>query len=162
MTTSSVAEARRGDAWSPRRVFAWAAAAEAITWTLLIAGMVLKYVTKTTELGVRIGGGLHGFVFLAFVATVLAVALDGRWGVGRTVLGLASAIVPWATIPFERWADGKALLAHRWRLLREEPRGALEKVLAAGLRRPVGALLLVMGLLVVVFGVLLLLGPPGA
>ena len=50
---------------SPKRLFSILAIAEAITWTMLIIGMVLKYVTQTTELGVRIGGGVHGFVFLA-------------------------------------------------------------------------------------------------
>ncbi|WP_311197846.1 DUF3817 domain-containing protein [Ornithinimicrobium sp. INDO-MA30-4] len=55
-------------------VFRTVALAEAVTWTLLLIGMFLKYVTKTTDLLVTIGGGLHGFVFLAYIATTLMVS----------------------------------------------------------------------------------------
>ena len=41
---------------SPRRTFRALALAEAVTWTLLLAGMVLKHVFEVTEVGVRIGG----------------------------------------------------------------------------------------------------------
>ena len=50
---------------TPRRLFRALALAEVVTWTLLLLGMVLKYGTETTDLLVRIGGGLHGFAFLA-------------------------------------------------------------------------------------------------
>ena len=52
---------------TPKKLFNFFAVAEAITWALLLFGMFLKYVTQTTEVGVRIGGGIHGFVFLCFV-----------------------------------------------------------------------------------------------
>ena len=52
---------------SPRLLYRRLAQAEVVTWTLLIIGMVLKYVTHTTELGVRIGGMVHGVVFIAYV-----------------------------------------------------------------------------------------------
>ncbi|HXH32932.1 MAG TPA: DUF3817 domain-containing protein [Plantibacter sp.] len=58
---------------SPRRFFRLIAIAEAITWTLLIIGMILKYGAKTTDVGVSIGGAVHGFVFLVYGASVLLV-----------------------------------------------------------------------------------------
>ncbi|MET0467620.1 MAG: DUF3817 domain-containing protein, partial [Aeromicrobium sp.] len=64
---------------SPRRLFRTVAVAEAITWALLLTGMFLKYVTETTELGVRIGGMLHGVVFVAYVVTTVVVAIDAQW-----------------------------------------------------------------------------------
>ena len=51
---------------SPTRLFRTVAVAEAVTWTGLLVGMFLKYVTETTELGVRVFGMLHGVVFVAF------------------------------------------------------------------------------------------------
>ena len=143
---------------SPRRTFRALALAEAVTWTLLLAGMVLKYVLDVTELGVRIGGGLHGFVFLAYCVTVVLVGTDGRWSAGRTGLGLAAAFVPYATVPFERHVDGT--LARDWRLRTEPGRGPLERLVAAALRAPVLAGVVVLVGLVVVFGGLLAVGPP--
>lgn len=149
------------DALPPRRVYGWVAVAEAITWALLLTGMVLKYVTHTTELGVRIGGGVHGFVFLLFCLTTVLVAVDGRWGAGRTLLGLASAVVPFATVPFERWAEGRGLLADRWRLRREPGAGPLERLVTWALRNPAVAALVALVVVVLLFVVLLFIGPPG-
>lgn len=150
----------RADAIGPRRVFGWVAVAEAITWALLLTGMFLKYVTETTEMGVRIGGALHGFVFLLFVVTTLVVALDGRWGAGRTLLGLAAAVVPFATIPFERWAQRKGLLADAWRLRVQEGSNPAERLVGWALRNPVLAAVLAVAAVAVVFTVLLIVGPP--
>ena len=47
---------------SPLPLFRRVAIAEAVTWALLLTGMFLKYVTETTELGVRIFGMVHGVV----------------------------------------------------------------------------------------------------
>ena len=50
-------------------LFRRVAIAEAITWALLLTGMFLKYVTETTELGVRVFGMVHGVVFIAYCLT---------------------------------------------------------------------------------------------
>lgn len=154
-------DGRVADALPPRRVYGWVAVAEAITWALLLTGMVLKYVTHTTELGVRIGGGVHGFVFLLFCLTTVLVAVDGRWGAGRTLLGLASAVVPFATVPFERWAEKRGLLAGAWRLRREDGTGPMERLVSVALRNPVLAAVAALVAVAVLFTVLLVIGPPG-
>ena len=151
---------QRADAVSPRRVFGWVAVAEAITWALLLTGMFLKYVTETTEMGVSIAGPVHGFVFLLFVVTVVVVAVDRRWGAGRALLGLAAAVVPFATVPFERWAQRKGLLADAWRLRREPGAGPLERLVGWALRNPVLAVLAAVAAVAVVFTILLMVGPP--
>ncbi len=145
---------------SPRRLYRALALAEVVTWTLLIVGMLLKYVTHTTDLGVRLGGGIHGLVFLAYCLGTVLVGVDGRWGAGRTLLGLGSAVVPYATVPFERSAERRGGLSDRWRLRDQPPAGAIESLVALVLRHPV--LSAVLGLLLVggLFAVLLSLGPP--
>ncbi|WP_285043130.1 DUF3817 domain-containing protein [Plantibacter sp. LMC-P-059a] len=148
---------------SPRRLFRLIAIAEAITWTLLIVGMILKYGTKTTELGVSIGGALHGFVFLVYGATVLLIGINQRWSVGTILIGLVSAVVPYATIPFDVWAHRTGRLDGAWR--REagsDPRDqrVLDRTTRWLVRHPV--LLLVVGgfAVVAVFTALLVVGSP--
>ncbi len=145
---------------SPRRTFRALALAEAVTWTLLLAGMVLKYALEVTELGVRVGGGLHGFVFLAYCVATVLVGVDARWSPGRVLLGLAAAFVPYATVPFVHLVDRSGGLHERWRLRSEPGRGPLERTAAAALQAPVLAGVLTLVALAGVFGGLLVLGPP--
>lgn len=145
---------------TPKTLYRTLALAEAVTWTLLLGGMFLKYVTKTTEIGVRIGGGVHGFVFLAYCVATVVIGIDARWSAGRLLAGLASAVVPYVTVPFERSTERAGLLPERWRLLTERPATPLEKPVALGLRSPVLAGLVVVVALALVFGGLLAAGPP--
>lgn len=145
---------------SPRRLFRALALAEAVTWTLLILGMIAKYALGLGELGVRIGGSVHGFVFLAYCAVTVLVGIDGRWGAGRIALGLLSAVIPYATIPFERSVERRGLLGDRWRLRVERPGGAVEAAAALVLRRPVISALVILLAVALVFSVLVRLGPP--
>lgn len=146
---------------SPRRLFSVLAIAEAVTWTLLIIGMVLKYGTQTTELGVRIGGGIHGFVFLAYCVVTVLVATSERWGKGRGLLGLASSIIPYATIPFEIWARKKDMLPEEWSLgSKRQPAGPFERLCLWALRNPVLAVIAGVVFVSALFAVLLFLGPP--
>ena len=48
------------------RIFRVLAIAEAFSWAALLAGMVLKWVTRTTELGVEIAGPIHGALFIGY------------------------------------------------------------------------------------------------
>lgn len=145
---------------SPRRLFGLLALLEALTWTMLLVGMALKYLTRTTDLGVSVAGPIHGFAFLAYCATVVALSVDARWSASRSVAGLVSGVVPYLTIPFERSTDRAGLLPARWRLRHEAGTGASERLLATGLRAPVRSLTVVVLALLVVFAVLLAIGPP--
>ena len=121
---------------TPSRLYRLLALAEMVTWTLLLLGMLLKYALQVTEVGVRIGGSLHGFVFLSYVVVTVLVAVDQRWSLGRLAMGLGSALVPYLTVPFERWAHRKGMLGDSWRLREDAPRSFPEKVVALALRRP--------------------------
>jgi integral membrane protein len=145
---------------TPSRLYRLLALAEMVTWTLLLLGMLLKYVLQVTELGVRIGGGLHGFVFLSYVVVTVLVAVDQRWSVGRLAMGVGSALIPYLTVPFEQWAHRRGLLGDSWRLREDAPRSLPERVAALALRRPVLAAVIAVVVVAVVFSVLLSLGPP--
>jgi integral membrane protein len=145
----------------PDRLHRVLADAEAVTWALLILGMVLKYVTRTTDLGVTVFGGVHGFVFLAYGVVTVVVGIDQRWRARTVLVGLASAVPPFATIPFERWVRRRGLAERWWRLRQPgSARSVPERALAAVLARPVLAVVAVVVGVSVVFGALLRLGPP--
>jgi integral membrane protein len=148
---------------TPKRFFTFFAIAETVTWTLLLIGMFLKYVTHTTEVGVRIGGGIHGFIFICFVIAVIGVGTSQQWSKRRIATGLASAIIPYATIPFERSVEKTGSLEGDWGLGRNgrTPQTWFEKLTSWCIRSPWLAIGLGIIFVVLVFSGLLLAGPPG-
>lgn len=146
---------------SPRRLYTVVATAEAVTWTLLLIGMFLKYVTETTELGVRIGGMAHGVVFIAYVLVTVIVWVDQKWPAKQGVVALASSIPPLLTLWTERWLDRGGHLGSTWRL---RTKGAAvtapEKAVSGALRRPGLAALALVVAVAVLTGIALLVGPP--
>ncbi|MGY5883922.1 DUF3817 domain-containing protein [Modestobacter lacusdianchii] len=86
------------------RAFRAVAIAEAVSWVLLLAGMFVKYVPETTELGVQIAGPVHGAVFVGYVLVTLLAWRVLRWTPLTGLLALAASVPPLVTIWFERWA----------------------------------------------------------
>lgn len=146
----------------PRTLFRTVAFAEAVTWTQLLIGLFLKYVTHTTEMGVSVAGGIHGFVFLCYAATAAFTWINQKWTTRTGLLAIVSAVIPYATIPVERSLDRRGLLDGGWRLAAggEKPRGALEKAQAWVLGNPILAVVLVLVGVGAVFSFLLFMGPP--
>lgn len=148
---------------TPGRLYRVLAIAEAITWTILIAAIIARAVGAPGVV-VTVGGGIHGFVFLAYAATAVLVALNQRWHPGVGVLAVVSAVVPYATIPMEVWLHRTDRLRGDWRLdATEDPRDHrwYDRLMRWFLRRPwVLAVLLVVGI-VALYVILLLVGPPG-
>ena len=93
---------------SPRQLFRALAVAEAVTWTLLLIGMVGKHALGVTELGVRIGGGVHGFVFLAYCAGTGGSILIIGSAAGVAVMGSQRISFGW----YLRKFSGPALLGY--------------------------------------------------
>ncbi len=83
------------------RLFAVAAFVEGFTWAGLLLGMLLKYGTQTTALGVKLFGPLHGVAFLFYVAVTLLVAMRLRWPWWAWLLALLAAVPPLVTVPLE-------------------------------------------------------------
>lgn len=146
---------------SPRRLYTTVATAEAVTWTLLLIGMFLKYVTETTELGVRIGGMLHGIVFIAYVLVTVIVWVDQRWSTKHGLVALASAIPPLVTLWTERWLQREGQLGESWRLrTKGAASGPVEGLVSGALRRPGLAALGLVVAVAVLTAVALAVGPP--
>ena len=147
---------------TPRTLYRRIAVAEVVTWALLLVGMALKYVTHTTELGVKVFGLLHGVVFIAFCLVTLLLWVNQRWTVWEGVLGLLSAVPPFLTVWWERRLERRGRLEGDWRLGHEgeSPTNPPERLVAALLARP--AVAVAVGLVAVagLTGIALLLGPP--
>src|SRR6185503_2875656 len=131
--------------------------------TILIVAMILKY-AGGIEAAVLIGGSIHGFVFLAYAFQAVLVGVNQRWRIGLIALAVVTAIVPYATIPFEMWLMRHGRLDGDWRReTSEHPADGswVNRMLRWFLARPV----LLTGLAVlgiaVVFSALLVIGPPG-
>lgn len=92
------------------RIFRGLAIAEAFSWAALLFGMVLKWVTKTTELGVEIAGPIHGAFFIGYAIAALSLWAKLRWPFRVALLSGLSAVFPFATVWFERWAGRRGHL----------------------------------------------------
>ena len=149
---------------TPRSFYRVVAIAEAVTWTLLIGGMVLKYVVQAGNLGVHIGGSLHGLVFVTYAATAVLVGVNQHWPIKLIVGAVFTAIIPYATIPFDRWLEKNNKLEGGWRTVAtDDPRDHtwISKLLRWFLNHPI-ILVAVFALAVIaIVSVLLILGPPG-
>lgn len=86
------------------RVFRVLAIAEAFSWAALLVGMFLKWVTRTTELGVEIAGPIHGAFFIGYGIAALSLWGMQRWPFRVALFAGLSAVFPFATVWFERWA----------------------------------------------------------
>lgn len=147
---------------TPKKLYRIVAIAEAITWTLLITGLILR-ATLELDIAVTIGGSIHGFVFLAYSATAVLTAINQRWSLGLSLLAVVTAIIPYATIPFDIWAHRTGKLDGDWRReATDDPRDQrwFDRLVRWMLNHPYLLATLILLAVVVLFAVLLMLGPP--
>ncbi len=90
------------------RWFRVVAVAEACSWAGLLVGMFFKYITETSELGVKVFGPVHGALFMMYGLGVLISAREAGWSRGTVLLGLACAVPPFTSIWFERRMAARA------------------------------------------------------
>lgn len=145
---------------TPLSIFRILAIAEVFSWTLLIAGLIIRAVGGPA-LAVTVGGGIHGFVFLSYGATALVVALNNRWGLGTAVLAVGSAVVPYATLPVEMWLRRSGRLDGAWRIDETSDPRDVDRLLRWFLRHAGILIALVVVAVVALYVVLLIVGPPG-
>jgi integral membrane protein len=93
-----------------RTLFRTVAVTEAVTWAGLLVGMYFKWIAGTTEIGVKVGGQVHGIVVLIYVGTVLYARTSFRWDMRTFLLALVASVPPLATLVFGFWADRRDLL----------------------------------------------------
>lgn len=150
--------------FTPKKLYLVLSIAEAITWTLLIAGLIIRATNGIEAWLLTTIGGLHGFVFISYGATAILVSINQRWHPAVALLAVVTAIVPYATIPFDIVQSKRGALEGSWRLEEtDDPRDKhwFDRFVRWFLNRPV---LLVTALLVavaVIFTILLIMGPPG-
>jgi integral membrane protein len=148
---------------TPKRLFSFFATAEAITWTLLISGLVARALTEIPPITVTIVGGTHGAVFLGYGVTAALVGVNQRWPLGRIIIGIVLAIVPFATVPFERSILKRSLLDGQWRTAASsDPRDNnwFDRFFRWFITRPVILIVTLIGVVALIFTVLVSLGPP--
>ncbi len=160
LATSSASTSTSG--LTPARLYRALALAETVTWTLLIIAMVLKYAAG--QQWVMFPAGItHGLVFVSYAATALLVGLNQRWHPGQVVVAIATAIIPFATIPCDRSLERRGMLTGPWRTqASDDPRDqhVVDRLLRWGLRNPVLLAVIIIAAVAVVVTVLLQLGPP--
>lgn len=147
---------------SPQLLFRTMAIAEAISWTLLIGGMILR-AAADMDIAVTIGGGIHGFVFLAYAVTAILVSKNQRLGRWPTTVAVVSAIIPYATVPADQWLTRTGRLSGPWRRQpAEDPRDTQwhDRLFRAVVRHPVVSCLVLLLGVVVAYLALLALGSP--
>ena len=154
----------RATGFSPRRLFRFFAFSEAVTWTLLLGGLAIRAIFGAPPILITVVGGIHGAVFLGYGVVAALVGVNNRWGIGRTALGIALAIVPYATIPFETRSEKAGRLAGAWRrAATSDPRDAhwFDRLFRWLLNRPVLFALILLVAIVAIFATLIMIGPPG-
>ena len=147
----------------PSKIFRIAATAEAITWTLLISGLIIRAAGFAPEWLIPLVGGTHGFTFLSYAVLAALVGVSQRWKFLKIAFGVMLAIVPFATVPFERAVAKNGSLEGNWRTKKsDDPRDAnwFDALFRWFIARPVVLIVVLLVGVVAVFSVLLWLGPP--
>ena len=150
--------------FTPRKLYFVLAIAEACTWTLLITGLILRATTGIDQTLFTTIGGLHGLVFISYGATSILIAFNQRWGFWMGLLAVITAILPYATIPFELVQAKRGALEGPWRReATDDPRDArpLDRLFRWFLNHPILLILVIVLAIVAVFTTLLIIGPPG-
>lgn len=149
---------------APEKAFQTFAFGEALTWSLLLGGLAFRALLGLPQNVLTTIGGIHGAMFLGYAVIASLVGVNQRWHPARIVLGVALAIIPFATLPFEKNLEKRNLLKGAWRLEEStDVRDAnwFDRLFRWFLNRPA---LLTFAMLIVaasIFAALLLIGPPG-
>lgn len=150
---------------SPKSLYRFFAIGEAATWALLLTALLLRFVSEDLSIGVTIAGTIHGAMFLSYCTSSVLVGVNQRWTFGRIASAVSLAIVPFATVPFDRSLMKKSALEGSWRTEASDhpaDKRTFDRLFRWFIARP---FLLIVTLLVAVaalFSFLLFLGPPTA
>jgi integral membrane protein len=154
---------KQSESFSPKNLFSYFALGEAITWGLLISGLIARTLLETPPILITVVGATHGFMFLSYATTAALVGVNNRWGMMQTSLGVMLAIVPFATIPFEKWLNKRKMLEGLWRLEQsKDPRDktSIDRLFRWFINRPKLFVLSLIVFVIALFSVLLSLGSP--
>lgn len=148
---------------SPKSVYKFFATGEAITWGLLISALISRALGDLVPHAVTVAGSIHGAMFLSYCVIAVLVGLNQRWAIGRIAGAVALAVVPFATVPFDRRISKQNALEGSWRTEpSDDPRdqGFIDRLFRWFIARPVVLVLVIAIALPAIFAFLLFLGPP--
>jgi integral membrane protein len=100
-TNTPAATLLRSGAYKRFQVMAWVTGV--VLAVMTVVGLPWKYVLGNEgATWYAVGWQLHGFLYMAYLVTVLDVAIRARWAPGRTVLVALAGTVPFMSFVFER------------------------------------------------------------
>jgi integral membrane protein len=147
----------------PKDIFGTFARIEMFTWGLLIAAIIARETIGVATNIFFIVGATHGFAFIGYSVTATLVAVNQRWPLSRGAVAVLLAIVPFATLPFDRYLEKKKLLEGAWRIdPTNDPRDKtrFDRLFRWYIERPLFLVLTLVVFVVALFTFLLWLGPP--
>lgn len=147
----------------PKALYKLFAISEAFTWTFLLLGLLAKALMPTPPVLLTVVGGIHGAVFLGYGVSAALVGVNQRWKFGRILAAISLAVIPYATVPFERSLEKKQMLVGQWRKQKtSDPRDNhwFDALYRWFINRPVLLVLALISVVVVIFSTLIAVGPP--
>ena len=148
---------------NPKAIFGTFARIEMVTWALLIAAIIARETVGVAQNIFFIAGATHGFAFIGYSVTATLVAVNQRWPLGRTAAAVMLAIVPFATLPFDRYLEKKSLLEGSWRTqASKDPRDKtrFDRLFRWYIARPTILVLSLVVFVIALFTFLIWVGPP--
>ncbi len=148
---------------SPKSLYRFFAIGEAFTWALLIPALIIRALSESLSIFVTVAGTIHGAMFLSYCTTSVLVGVNQRWKFGRISASVLLAIVPFATVPFDRNLLKQRALEGPWRTSSsEDPRDntSFDRLFRWFIARPVLLIFTLLAAVVALFSFLLFLGPP--
>jgi integral membrane protein len=148
---------------SPKKLFQTFAVGEAFTWALLISALIARALVEGLAIAVTIAGTIHGAMFLSYCTTAVLVGVNQRWSLGKIAAAVSLAIVPFATVPFDRSLLKKGRLEGAWRTQPSDhpsDKSVIDRLFRWFIARPLILILTLVLAVATLFFVLLSLGSP--
>jgi integral membrane protein len=149
---------------TPKAIFGTFALIEMLTWALLIAAIIAEETVGIASNLFFIAGATHGFAFISYSATAVLVAVNQRWPIVRGTVAVMLAIVPFATVPFEKYLEKRKQLDGEWRTEKSKnpsDNTKFDQLFRWFINHPVILVLTLFVSVIALFSFLLWLGPPG-
>lgn len=148
---------------TPKKLYGFFSVGEAITWGLLISALISRALGDLIPNAVTIAGSIHGAMFLSYCVSAVLVGVNQRWRFGKIAAAVSLAIVPFATVPWDRRLLRQNALDGSWRTKKSDhpaDAGWFDSLFRWFIARPL-VLILTLALFVVgLFAFLLSLGSP--
>jgi integral membrane protein len=148
---------------SPKSLFRLFAIGEAFTWALLLSALAARFFDSSLAIAVTIAGTIHGAMFLSYCTTSVLVGVNQRWRFGKIAAAVSLAIVPFATVPFERGLMKKNSLEGAWRTQRSDhpsDKTWFDSLFRWFIARPLALIAVLFLAVAALFSFLLFLGSP--